>query len=115
MEKASGGKSLDKGTLIDFTKLEVPKDEDDVFHCNELPTLLSCCNNENTDIIKFFLNLPALQEIQCPIDPNQIQNLQLQDNKLLAMRLQRPNMYPTKEMYNGTLLICTCDNAADAN
>jgi len=30
MEKASCGKSSDKGTLIDFTKLEVPKDEDNV-------------------------------------------------------------------------------------
>ena len=52
MEKASGGKSSDKGTLIDFTKLEVPKDDDGIFHCNELPALLSCCNNEVTVIDK---------------------------------------------------------------
>ena len=72
MEKASGGKSSERGTVIDFTKLEIPKDENDVFHCNELPALLSCCNNEDTDTIKCFLNLPALQEMKCPINLNRI-------------------------------------------
>ena len=70
IEKASVGKSSDKGKLIDFTKLEVSKEKDDVFHCdkyrNELPDILSCCDNEDTDTIECFLNLPALQGMECP-------------------------------------------------
>ena len=57
------GKNENKGVPIDFKKLVVPKDEEDVFMSSsigeELPALLpTVCDNEDVDIIELFVNLP---------------------------------------------------------
>ena len=115
MEKASVGKSPDKGTLIDFKKLEVPKDEDEVFHCNEFPNILSSCDNSDPDMIECFRNLPALTEMQCPINLNRMQLQQTIDAELTANCMQRLDLYPVKEMTDGTLLICFRECNTDPN
>ena len=56
MSKPSVGKNEFKGTLTDFTKIKGLKDEDDVFYANEFPELFSACNNDDTDMIEYFVN-----------------------------------------------------------
>ena len=64
------GKNEGKGNIIDFRKLVILKDEEDVFMTTreEIPTLLpSVCDNEDVHIIELFMNLPALSEMTCPL------------------------------------------------
>lgn len=51
---------------------------------NKLPNILSCCDTEDTDIIQWFMNLPALQEMKCPLNLSCIQHLQTLNAKLLT-------------------------------
>ena len=58
----------EKGKLVDFKTLVVPKDKDDnVFMLNtgeELSILLpSICGNKDVNIIGHFMNLPASSKI----------------------------------------------------
>ena len=45
MSKPSVGKNEFKGTFIDFTKIKVLKDTDNLFYANKFPELFSACNN----------------------------------------------------------------------
>ena len=111
MAKPTVGKKEQQGLgkLIDFVNIKIPKDEDDVFF-NELPVLLpSICGNDDTDIIECFLNLPALQEMQCPITTTMIRNHQLNDPTLQLVRLEQPLLYPIKSI-SGQELVCRNEN-----
>ena len=111
MSKPSVGKNEFKGTLIDFNKIKVLTDKDDVFYnkecvfyANESPKLFSACSNDNNDS---FMNLPPLTEMQCPIELERIQRHQVHDVGLLARREQRPDLYPIfQQISDGILLIC---------
>ena len=73
MSKPSVGKNEFKGRMIDFHKIKVLTDEDNVFYANEFPELFSICSNEDVVMIECFMNLPPLTEMQCPIELEQIQ------------------------------------------
>ena len=106
------GKNEEKRKLMDFRKLIVPKDEDDVFMCNavdsieEIPTLLpTICSNEDTDIIELFMNLPELSEMACPITVSNVQQHQAADAALVHTALVHHQYYPIR-MINGRNIIC---------
>ena len=63
------GKNELKGTKIDFRKLVVPKDVEDVFmSTGEVPPLMpTLCSNEDVDLLELFANLPALSKMTCPL------------------------------------------------
>ena len=111
MDAPSPGENENKGVRMDFRKLVVPKDEDDVFMAvDPLPTLLPrVCRNEDVDIIELFMNLPALSEMACPLTVANIQNHQAGDHALVQTALVQFQQYPIK-VINGRNLVCYRDN-----
>ena len=104
MDGLSPGKNEGKGTLIDLKTLVVPKDEEDVF----------MSTNKDVDIIKLFVNLPALSEMTCPLTVSNIQQHQAGYHTLVQTALvQFPN-YPIK-MINGRNLVCYCEDSNVVN
>ena len=102
------GKNEEKGMLIDFKTLVIPKDEKDVFMSTreELPMLLpSVCNNENVDIIELFMNLPALLEMTCPLTVSNIQQHQAGGQALVQTALVQFQNCPNKTI-NECNLVC---------
>ena len=72
MSKPSVGRNEFKETFIDFTKIKVMKDEDDLFYNYKFTKLFSAGSNEDTDMIECFMNLQTLAEMQCLIKLEQI-------------------------------------------
>ena len=106
MDGPSQGKSENKGNLINFKTIEVPKDEEDIFMTESIPTLLpSICSNNDTDVIELFMNLPQLAEMPCPTTVDNIQFHQARDASLMQITMVQPQRYPIKSI-NGKNLIC---------
>ena len=94
-----------KGTLIDIKKIKLLCDVDDVFYSNEFLELFNgVCYNKDTDMIEYFMNLPALIEMQYPIELSRIQQHQVHNPHLLARQQQRPDLYLIQYMADGVLL-----------
>ena len=109
MDGPAPGKNEGKGKLIDFRKLVVPKDEEDVFMLStveEIPTLLpTVYRNEDVEVIELFMNLPALSEMACPLTVSNIQQHQTGDVMLVQTALVHFQHYPIK-IINGRNLVC---------
>jgi len=61
------------------------------------------------DILECFLNVPTLQEMQCPITTTMIRNHQHNDPTLQLARLDQPLVYPIKSI-SGQELVCRNEN-----
>ena len=124
MDGPSPGKNENKGTPIDFKKLVVPKDDEDVFMSSASPNFMSVCHsigeeapallpticdNEDVDIIELFMNLPALSEMTCPVTVANIQQHQAGDTNLVQQALVHFQHFPIK-IINGRNLICYRDD-----
>lgn len=99
---------------IDFTKLEIPKDEEDVF-LHKIPALLYYMDSDdNVKIMELLLNLPAPNEMVCPIIVQNIQCHQNIDHTLVATQLQHFYNYHIKTI-NTTNLIYHIKNLDQPN
>ena len=110
MNGPSPGKNELKGKLIDWNKIVVPKDEQDVFFSydkedKDPPILPTICRNDDIEMIELFMNLPTLQEMVCPTTVNNIQQHQAADAALRQTALAYPNTFPIK-VINERNLIC---------
>ena len=95
-----------------FRTIEVPPQHDeDVFfnsnnNNNEFPELLpTVCQNEDTEVLECFLNLPALHEMPNPVTVVNIQNHQAADSPLQQMQMDNWQQFTIK-VINQQNLIC---------
>ena len=108
MDGPSSRKNEENRQVIDFRKLVVPKDDEDVFISTreEVLTLLpSICGNKDVDIIEPFMNLPALSNITYPLTVANIQQHQAGNQVLVHTALVQFLHYPIK-IINGRNLMC---------
>ena len=116
MDGPSPGKNEMKGMKIDFRKLVVPKDVEDVFmSTGEVPPLMpSLCSNDDVDLLELFANLPALSEMTCPLMVANIQQHQGGNHALVNTVLVHFANYPIK-VINGRNLVCYRENTNTVN
>ena len=128
--KPAEGKTINKGKLVAFEKLKVPKLDDEIYHfeeeilppnetdlCKSMPCRFACCRDEqllphDEEIVKCFLNHPPLQELPNPITILNIQNHQFEDDKLNQLQRHFPHWYPVRNIQNRPL-VCYCVNEED--
>jgi transposase InsO family protein len=111
-----------KGTLVDFKLLKVPKMTDDEVYINltttetskdwtyrnkittnnnEEPELFpTICTNDNHEMIECLLNMPSYQNEDNPLTMINIANHQLHDQQMMQTALQFPMIFPMKRINN---------------
>ena len=133
MDKPTEGKSSGKGKPIDFSKLQVPVDNEveESFHFNkppsieeineEMPCQFSCCKDvrehglliaEDEELRDCFLYYPMTNEMQNPITVDNIQQHQFEDQLLNQLAQQQPYRFPIQYVENKPL-ICYRKNDGD--
>ena len=118
MESTAEGKNskrpTNKGKVINFEKIETTKDEEEDSFLGACR--FKCCREKYTpdsfsffvdepEMFESFLNYPPLQQMQCPVTIQNIQQHQFEDEELNNRRRENPMRFPVREI-EGRQVIC---------